>query len=162
RRVTIKKHCLAADVAVLEIRRRAEAQPNCRHLDYIPPCADRIRNRKRRLERRNGITDGKACLPGIWVPPRRHLEFLPPHMLELQRFELLHSPILYRPVIRRAGDSAPELVPVVAALARDRRDFRNSTLHRHAVDAGISLLARGQRPTKVGVVWQEELAGVVR
>src|SRR5439155_12825324 len=90
-------------------------------------------------------------------PLRRKLvELLDADLLEPDAPELRRDPFRGHPVVPRAGDATPVLIPVVAALARDRGDLVDVSLDAASAQARVRLLGRRQRPPQVFVVRQPE------
>src|SRR5437773_10080420 len=62
------------------------------------------------------------------------------------------DPVMHHRFILGAGDASPVLVPVVAALVRDRDDFLQALFHFEAVDPEILLIGGGNERAWIRVV----------
>src|SRR5436190_817924 len=90
-------------------------------------------------------------------PLRRKLvELLNTDLVEPDAAELRGDPLRGHPIVRRAGDAAPVLIPVVAALARDGGDLVDVSLDARPAQARVPLLGRRQRPPQILLVRQPE------
>jgi hypothetical protein len=111
---------------------------------------------------------GTALLSATVLPPAAHAvgnqlhgDRLAPHVVHAERLESAYDPVLHHAVVRRAGNAAPILVAVIAALARDRGNLANRRLDPLCVDAGIGLFAGRQRKADVILIGDEEVLAVL-